>query len=286
MPAAPHSCDSARHALYRRAKGDGDDDRDESDMTQLAGKVAVITGATGEIGRATALLMAARGARIVAVGLDVAELGKLAGELGAACVTTIVADVTIEAQVCRYVETAMREAGRIDILFNNAGIEGSVERITDYSLDTFRRVLEVNVVGVFLGMKHAIPGMAAQGGGAIVNTSSVAGLVGTAGLSAYVASKHAVVGLTRTGAAEWASQGIRVNCVNPGPVEGRMMSAISEGFRPGHGGETAVRIAAGIPSRRFGTPEDVAGVVAFLASDDARHVNGAFLTVDGGQAAI
>jgi NAD(P)-dependent dehydrogenase (short-subunit alcohol dehydrogenase family) len=253
----------------------------------LGGKVAVITGAAGEIGRAAARLMAARGARIVVVDQHGTELERLADELGAgACVATVVADVTDEEQVRNYVETAQREAGRIDIFFNNAGIEGGIHQLTDYPLETFRKVLDVNVLGVFLGMKHVIPIMVAQGGGTIINTSSVGGLVGTAGLSAYVASKHAVVGLTRTGAAEWASHGVRINSVNPGPIEGRMMSAITEGLRPGRGAETATRIAAGIPSHRYGTPEEVAGVVAFLASDDAHHINGAFITVDGGQAAI
>jgi NAD(P)-dependent dehydrogenase (short-subunit alcohol dehydrogenase family) len=260
---------------------------DAAQSGQLAGKVAVITGAAGEIGRTTASLMAARGARIVAVDQHGAGLAGLADELGnTACIATIVADVTDEEQVRGYVETAHREAGRIDIFFNNAGIIGAVHQLTDYPLETFRKVLDVNIVGVFLGMKHVIPVMVAQGSGAVINTSSVGGLVGMAGISAYVASKHAVVGLTRTAAAEWAARGVRINCVNPGPVEGRMMSAITDGLRPGEGDETARRIAAGIPARRYGTPAEVAGVVAFLASDDARHVNGACFTVDGGQVAV
>lgn len=253
---------------------------------QLAGKVAVITGATGAIGWAAARLMAARGARIVAVGRQAPALARLADELGSACASTIVADVSDEAQVRHYAAEAQRTAGRIDILFNNAGTEGGIHTIDEYPLETFRTVLDVNVVGVFLGMKHVIPVMLAQGGGAIVNMSSIGGLVGVAKLSAYVASKHAVMGLTRTAAAEWASHGIRTNSVNPGPTEGRMIDAVFKGLAPGGSADIAKRIAGGIPSGRCGTPEDVAGVVAFLASDDACHVNGAFLSVDGGQAAL
>lgn len=252
----------------------------------LAGRTALITGAAGEIGRATALEMAARGARIVAVDRDEDALADVAIALGAACLATVAADVTDEDQVRHYVAVAREAGGRIDIVFNNAGIEGRVHRVPDYPAEMFRRVLDVNVTGVFLGMKHAIPVMAAQRGGAIVNTSSVGGLVGMAGMAAYVASKHAVVGLTRTAAAEWAAHGIRVNSVNPGPIEGRMMGAITDGLRPGAGDETAARIAAGTPSRRYGTAEEVADVVAFLASDDARHINGVALPVDGGLSAI
>lgn len=253
---------------------------------QLADKCAVITGAAGAIGGATARLMAARGARIIAIDRDSEGLETLRQDLGDACLMTRTADVTDEEQVRDYIAAAQREAGRIDIFFNNAGIEGVISPLTEYPLDAFRKVLDVNVVGVFLGMKHMIPVMAAQGGGAIVNTSSLVGLIGMSGMSAYVASKHAVMGLTRTGAAEWAARGIRINSVNPGPVEGRMMHAITDGFRPGHADETAARVAAGVPSRRFSTPKEIAGVVAFLASDDASHIHGAALTVDGGQYAI
>ena len=254
---------------------------------QLAGKVAVITGAGGEIGGATARLMAARGATIVAVDRDAEGIDRLASQVGVGGrVLAILADVSDEAQVCRYVEQARREAGRIDIFFNNAGVEGGVHPIPDYPLELFQHVLAVNVTGVFLGLKHVIPVMAAQGGGAIVNTASVAGLIGAAGLSAYVASKHAVVGLTRTAAAEWASRGVRINCVAPGPVEGRMMSAITEGAQPGNGEEAAAQFAAALPSGRYSTPDEVAAIVAFLSSDDARNVHGACYTVDGGQTAV
>lgn len=246
----------------------------------LIGKTAVITGAGGEIGRATARLMAKRGARIVGVDRTSADLDRLAAEVPDA--TLVEADVTSEDAVRRYVEQARAVTGRIDIFFNNAGTEGEVHRIPDYPLDVFQRVLAVNVTGVFLGLKHVIPVMVEQGGGSIINTSSAAGLIGSAGLSAYVASKHAVIGLTRTAAAEWAKSGVRVNSVNPGPIQGRMMSSITEGWEPGQGEALAEQLAASVPSGRYGTVDEVASLVAFLASDEARHINGAVHSIDGG----
>lgn len=255
------------------------------DSNRLAGKVAIITGAGGEIGRATAALFAARGARIVAVDRDTAALSALGETLGADTIL-VEADVTDEAQVRAFVARAVAETGRIDIFFNNAGIEGGIYAIPDYPTQLFRTVIEINVTAVFLGMKHVIPVMVEQGGGAIINTSSTAGVTGAAGLSAYIASKHAVIGLTRTAAAEWASKNVRINSINPGPVEGRMMATITEGFAPGEGEAMAHKLAAGIPSGRYSTPEEIAAVVAFLACEDARHVHGAFLIVDGGQTVV
>ena len=257
------------------------------DSNRLDGKIALITGAGGAIGRATAALFAARGARIVAVDRDPAALADLGAALGDEAQPILIeADVTDEAQVSAYVARAVAEAGRIDVFFNNAGIEGGIHPIPDYPTALFREVIEINVVAVFLGMKHVIPVMVGQGGGAIINTSSTAGITGAAGLSAYIASKHAVIGLTRTAAAEWASKNIRINSINPGPVEGRMMASITEGFAPGDGEAMAQRLAAGIPSGRYSTPEEIAAVVAFLACDDARHIHGASIVVDGGQTIV
>jgi NAD(P)-dependent dehydrogenase (short-subunit alcohol dehydrogenase family) len=145
-------------------------------------------------------------------------------------------------------------------------------------LADFRRVLDFNIVWVFLGLKHVIPVMAASGGGAVINTSSVAGLTGTAGICAYNASKHAVIGLTRSAAAEWGGRGIRVNSVNPGPIASRMMASLEDGLSPGKSDEVRAQFSAMIPALRYGTPEEVAAPVAFLASEDARYIHGADLS--------
>ncbi|KQT31735.1 oxidoreductase [Sphingomonas sp. Leaf412] len=239
-------------------------------MTAMTGKVALITGAAGAIGTATAALLARQGARVVAADLAGADWTALRAAVPDARILTV--DVTDEASVAAMVA----DTGRIDVFFNNAGVEGPIAPIADYPLDAFRTVLAVNVDGVFLGLKYVLPVMLAQGSGAVINTSSVAGLGGAPGMAGYVASKHAVVGLTRVAALEVAGRGVRVNCVNPGPISGRMMASIDTGA----GSEEAKRATA-IPQQRYGRAEEVAAVVAFLASDAAAYVNGAAYTVDG-----
>jgi len=253
------------------------------DDRRLDGKVAVITGAAGQIGAATVRLMAARGARIVAVDYNARALEQLTADRSPGPgYLPVVADVTDERAVAAYVEQVRRVMGRIDIFFNNAGVEGPVRPIAAYPLTDFLRVMAVNVTGTFLGLKHVIPTMAATGGGAIINTSSVAGLTGTPGICAYNASKHAVIGLTRSAAAEWAGRGIRINSVNPGPIESRMMRSLEEGLAPGSADTMRMKFNALIPAGRYGTPEEVAALVAFLASDEARYLHGAVFTIDGG----
>jgi len=253
------------------------------DCNRLDGKVALVTGAGGEIGSATIRLMAARGARIAAVDRDANSLHRLSAELPPGTnLITCEADVADEDAVRRYVGYVRSQAGRVDIFFNNAGIEGPVQPIAEYPLAEFRRVIDVNVVGVFLGLKHVIPVMAATGGGSIINSSSVAGLTGTPGICAYNASKHAVIGLTRSAAAEWAGKGIRINSINPGPIVSRMMRSLEEGLAPGEAEAMRARFSAMIPAGRYGTPEEVAALVAFLASEDARYLHGAVFTIDGG----
>ena len=251
-----------------------------ADTNSLKGKIALITGAAGAIGMATAILLASRGASIAAMDMNGADFKALKKTLPDALM--LEGDVTDEASFGACVAETLKAYKKIDIFFNNAGIEGAVAPIPDFPVDVFRKVLEVNVVGVFLGLKHVIPHMAKAGHGTIINSSSVAGLTGSPGLAAYIASKHAVLGLTRTAAVEWGAKGIRVNCINPGPIESRMMASIEEGAAPGAGAKVHSGFAETIPMKRYGTPEEVAGVVAFLASDDAGFVNGAFYTIDGG----
>jgi NAD(P)-dependent dehydrogenase (short-subunit alcohol dehydrogenase family) len=254
-----------------------------SDHDQLAGKVALVTGAGGAIGAATALLMLARGASVVAVDRATTSLAQLERDAGSGASLHLVhADVTSEAAVAGYVTEALKAFGRIDVFFNNAGVEGQVAPIADYPLTDFLHVLQVNIVGVFLGMKHVIPAMAARGGGSIINTSSVAGLIGAAGLSAYVASKHAVIGLTRTAAIECGPKNIRVNSVNPGPIESRMMRSIERMAAPDAAKAVHDKFAERIPLGRYGSCDEVASMVAYLASDEAKYLTGGVFVVDGG----
>jgi NAD(P)-dependent dehydrogenase (short-subunit alcohol dehydrogenase family) len=256
------------------------------DRIRLDGKVAVVTGAAGVIGHATMQLLAERGARIVAVDRREQDLQAAIGDLPASAQALAVsADVTSEDEVADYVRAAVDKFGTIDVFHNNAGIEGDIAPITKYSLEMFRRVLDVNVVGVFLGMKHVLPVMLKQNRGSIINTASIAGLIGSPDIAVYTASKHAVIGLTKTAAVECSATGVRVNCVCPGLIDSRMLSAIVEGRNPGNAPVPNERIVERIPARRLGQASEVASIVAFLGSDEASYVSGSAYTVDGGRTA-
>jgi NAD(P)-dependent dehydrogenase (short-subunit alcohol dehydrogenase family) len=256
------------------------------DRIRLDGRVAVVTGAAGVIGTATMRLLAERGARVVAVDRREQDLQTAVRDLPASAqALAVTADVTDEDEVAGYVGAAVGKFGTIDVFYNNAGIEGDVAPITKYSLETFRRVIDVNVVGVFLGMKHVLPVMLKQDRGSIINTASIAGLIGSPHIAVYSASKHAVIGLTRSAAWECTATGVRVNCVCPGMIDSRMLSAIIEGRNPGNAPTPNEKIVERIPARRLGHASEVASIVAFLASDEASYVSGSAYTVDGGRAA-
>ena len=260
-------------------------------MSRLEGKVAVITGATGGIGSAAARLFAEEGARVALVDLDEAALREVALSVGEDKASYTVADVTQPDQTRAYINAAVDRWGGIDILLANAGIEGTLAHITDYPIDVFDRVMAVNVRGVWLGIKYAVPVMRERGGGSIVITSSTAGIGGTPEMSPYGASKHAVIGLMRTAALEFASDAIRVNTVNPAPIETRMMRSIEE-MRVAAMDDSKVTVdvikqsaADRIPLQRYGEPEEVANLMLFLASDDSSFSTGGVYMVDGGRSA-
>ncbi len=260
-------------------------------MARLTGRVALITGGAGGIGQAAARQFTAEGARVVLVDLDEAALQSAVQSIGEDMASYAVADVTQPEQVQSYVNAAVERWGGIDIFLANAGIEGTLSPIPDYPIDIFDQVMAVNVRGVWLGLKYVIPVMRDRGGGSIVITSSTAGIGGSAGISAYVTSKHAVIGLMRTAALECAPLGIRVNTVNPAPIETRMMRSLEE-MRVAAADSSEVTVqqakrasAARIPLQRYGNPEEVANLMLFLASDESSFCTGGVYMVDGGRSA-
>jgi NAD(P)-dependent dehydrogenase (short-subunit alcohol dehydrogenase family) len=256
------------------------------DRIRLDGRVAVVTGAAGVIGSATVRLLAERGARIVAVDRKGADLDSAIKNLPASAqALAVTADVTDEDEVKEYVRKAVDKFGTIDAFYNNAGVEGEVKAIPDYPLEAFRRVLDVNVVGVFLGMKHVLPVMLKQNKGSIINTASIAGLLGSPYIAVYSASKHAVIGLTKSAAWECTGTGVRVNCVCPGLIDSRMLSAIFTARAGGNAPPPIEKLVERVPARRLGLASEVASIVAFLASDEASYVSGSAYTVDGGRTA-
>ncbi|HST30482.1 MAG TPA: SDR family oxidoreductase [Chthoniobacterales bacterium] len=239
------------------------------------GKVALVTGGTSGIGKATAIAFARAGAKVVLSGRRekegaevVNEIKKLGGEAA-----FVRADVAKDADVKAMVKFTLEKFGKIDIAFNNAGVEstGPLDQATEAE---FRRVFDINVWGVLNSMRHEIPAMLKNGGGAIVNTSSVAGHIGFPQLSVYIASKHAVEGLTKSVALEFAKQNIRINAIAPGPIATEMWDRFS--------GEAKNQIIATVPVARVGAAEEIAAAVLYLASDNAKFTTGTSLVVDGG----
>ena len=251
-------------------------------MTGLTGKTALITGATGGIGRATAATLLAQGANVVLADLDHAALAEMAAASGPRAAIAV-CDVTDEAQTAAAVAVAIETFGGIDIAVLNAGIEGKVGVIGDQAVADFDHVMNVNVRGVFIGLTHVMPALRSGGkGGSVVILSSTAGRRGSAALSPYITSKHAVVGLMKCAALEGAPDNIRVNCVNPGPIETRMMRQIELNYDPGAPTAVKEQLVARIPLGRYGTAEEVAEMIAFLSGSAASFCTGNIYGVDGG----
>lgn len=246
--------------------------------SDFSGKNALVIGATSGIGRATAVAFADAGANVALAGLGPEQGRAVAAEIErrGRDALFIEADVREEAEVAHVVASAAARFGRIHVAVNNAGTEGRFAPLVEMTADDFDRIVTTNLRGVFFGMKHEIPHMGGQGGGAIVNTSSIAGVMGMANISIYSASKHGIVGLTKSAALEVSRQNIRVNAVAPGAVETGLLHRMVDGHVP------VAAIADSNPMGRISQPDEIAAAILWLASDAASYVNGHVLVIDGG----
>jgi NAD(P)-dependent dehydrogenase (short-subunit alcohol dehydrogenase family) len=259
-------------SVYSNAKG-------RTIMNEFQGKVALVTGGTCGIGRAAAVAYAREGAKVVVAGRRAAEgeetIRLIRAKGGDALF--VATDVAQEAQVKNLVGRTLEKYGRLDFAFNNAGIEHVPTPFLEQKMETYDQVMNINVKGVWLSMKHEIPAMLKTGGGAIVNTSSALGVIAFAGMEIYVASKHAVIGLTKSAALEFGKQGIRINAVLPAVIETDMFRRFA-----GDSPEARAAMTALHPIGRIGTPEEIADAVIWLSSDKSSFITGHSLLADGG----
>jgi len=248
-------------------------------VTTFSGKVAVVTGGTSGIGKAATIALAQAGANVVVAGRRQAEGEETIRQIQASGGDSffVATDVSKEADVQALIEKTMARYGRLDIAFNNAGVDQETTPLPEQTEATYDRIMDINVKGVWLSLKHEIPAMLKNGGGAIVNTTSGLGLVGAVGVPIYVASKHAVEGLTKSVALEYAKQGIRVNAVSPGLIQTEMLDRTVETNT-----ELMEYFKTTLPMGRIGTPQEVVNAVLWLCSDASSFVTGHSLTVDGG----
>lgn len=245
----------------------------------LKDKVVLVTGGTSGIGKTTAIALSNAGAKVVFSGRreqEGKETVELISQSGGDCLF-VCSDVSIEEDIKTLVQKTVETYGRLDCAFNNAGIDSLAKPLHEQSVEDFDKLMAINVRGVFLCMKYQIQQMLTQGGGVIVNNSSMVGLIAFPGFSPYIASKHAVMGLTRSAALDYATQGIRVNAVNPGIIATDMIDRIVTNI-----GSTVSELTSTIPMKRMGQPEEIANMVVFLCSDAASYITGQALVVDGG----
>lgn len=249
-------------------------------MERLKDKAVIITGAAAGIGKTTAQLFLNEGARVMLVDVNREQLEETLRDLDHPNAAHFVADVSKATEVQAYVAAALKAFGKIDVFFNNAGIEGKSVPLVDYPEDLFDKVIAINLKGVWLGCKYVMPEMSE--GGSVMITSSVAGLKGFTGLGPYTASKHGVVGIMRVAALEFAEKNIRVNSIHPGPVNTQMMRRIETDISPEDSGEAQKGFVAMVPLARYGEANEIAELALFLASDESRYITGSTHVIDGG----
>lgn len=251
----------------------------------FSGKVVLITGAAGGIGIAAAKKFANEGAKLALVDLKKENLTKVAAEVTSDHILLLEGNVAVEEDVKSFVEATKEHYGRIDVFINNAGINGKFANLVDQTAENFDAVINVNLKGVFYGLKYVLKVMNEQKSGAIVNTASNGGLLGAPGMGLYVASKHGVIGLTKTAALEGAPYNVRVNAVAPSGVDTQMMRSIETNAMPGNEDNAKEQFEASVPMKRYATAEEIVNLMAFLASEDASFISGSYYRIDGGQGA-
>jgi NAD(P)-dependent dehydrogenase (short-subunit alcohol dehydrogenase family) len=253
-------------------------------MKKFENKSVVITGGSGGIGAETAKMMLSEGAEVLIIDIDSNALKEVSDDINSKNLHTFTADVSDQEQVKAYAEKAKELFGKVDVFFNNAGIEGEVKPLDEYPMELFHKLIDVNIKGVYYGLRYVFPLMK-ENGGSIIITSSVAGLAGTPNVLPYVTSKHAVIGMMRSAAQEGAPHKIRVNTINPSPVDNRMMRSLEEGFAPGQGAEAKKNFEQTIPLGRYATNKEVAQLAMFLAGDESEFITGTVNPIDGGMTA-
>jgi NAD(P)-dependent dehydrogenase (short-subunit alcohol dehydrogenase family) len=256
----------------------------------MKNKVIIITGAAMGLGLAAAKELASKGANLVLVDYNEKGLVDVKAELSKAFsdlkIITIIADVSNEEAVKNYVDQAVKEFGRIDGLYNNAGIEGKQASITEYDVNVFKKVIDINLMGVYYGMRYVIPVMQKQKFGRIVNVASVGGIRGVLNQMPYVASKHAVSGMTKNAALEYGRYGILTNAIAPGAILTPMVAEAFKQVNPADPKVAEAEYAQRNPTKHLGKPEDVAKVVTFLLSEDNGYISGQVIAIDGGESNI
>lgn len=256
-------------------------------MANLKGKVIIVTGAGMGLGLAAADVLASKGANVTLVDYNDKALNKAKAELEAkypeSKFLTVTADVSVEENVKNYVDATVREFGKIDGLYNNAGIEGKQAPLIEYDIEVFKKVIDINLLGVYYGMKYVIPELQKNGGGRIVNVASVGGIRGVMNQTAYVATKHAVAGMTKNAALEYGKDNILINAIAPGAILTPMVAEAFNQVNPEDPKAAEKEYASRNPTKRLGDPKDVGSLVAYLLSDENGYVSGQVIAIDGGE---